>query len=385
MTSFRRVCFFLLLSAAASASHPVGAQTQNPDPPADEDVHQLELRFLRSELSDSAFGSYIDEQTKEQIIVLPADVDARALEPQLLRSERTLQRLQNASLSRATRARLEQELIKRSYHPEASKYSLATYFDLKSGKQLIITDAPRQVTDGLQKRYPKQIELRFGAIVSDATRQADRQRFSGAAGIKAVDGGYCTSAWKVKVGTVAGVLAPGHCWGPGGPYHHFDTWDAVGYGAMTSRTINPDVGLIWWSETSDVYRPYIYTGSANSATTAGVVGGRDPNLNQAIYYRSGAVTGQVSGITITSLNATYVDQSGATHTNALAYTSSTGSQGGDSGAPIYVPSTTGTTIHVRGFHTARATSGDLHFGERYTRVMSGRVLVCASTSCYAGS
>jgi hypothetical protein len=142
---------------------------------------------------------------------------------------------------------------------------------------------------------------------------------------------------------------------------------------------------MWWGETTDVYRPYIYTGSANSSTTNAVVGGRDPALNNPIYYRSGAVTGQIGGITVTSLAATYVDESGVTHTNAMAYTSPTSSQGGDSGAPIFVPSTTGSTVHVRGFHVARATSGDLHFGEKYSRAMTGRVLVCASATCYEGS
>lgn len=154
---------------------------------------------------------------------------------------------------------------------------------------------------------------------------------------------------------------------------------------MTSRSLNPDVGFIWWSQTSDVYRPYIYKGSPNSSITVGVVGGRDPNLNQAIYYRSGAVTGQVAGITITSLNATYVDQAGVTHTNAMAYTSPTNSQGGDSGAPIFVPSSSGSSVHVRGFHTARSTSGNLHFGEKYSRAMAGSTLVCSSSSCYTGS
>jgi hypothetical protein len=386
MALFRITFSVLFVSAFAGAPSMVGAQTQNPDPPADEAVYQLEAQFLRGTLVGAAFGSYIDEQTKEQIVVIPADADARALEVHVRLSGNTPQRLQRATMSRAAQSGLERELVTRSYHPEAGKYSMATYFDLKSGKQLLVTDAPRHVTEQLEKRYPKQIDVRSGAIVSDASRLADRQLFSGAAGIKAAGAGYCTSAWKVREGTLAGVLAPGHCWGPYAPYHHFDTWDEVtGYGAMTTRSLNPDVGLIWWSETGDVYRPYIYTGGANSSTTSGVVGGRDPSLNQAIYYRTGAVTGQVAGITVTSLNATYVDQDGTTHTNAMAYTSATGSLGGDSGAPIYIPSSTGTTIHVRGFHTARATSGDLHFGERYTRVMTGRVLICASSSCYEGS
>lgn len=386
MALFRTTFSVLFFSAFASAPSIVGAQTQNPDPPADEAVYQLEAQFQRSTLMGAAFGSYIDEQTKEQIVVIPADADARALDVHVRLSGNTPQRLQRAALSRVAQAALERELVTRSYHPEAGKYSMATYFDLKSGKQLLVTDAPRYVIEQLEKKYPKQIDVRSGAIVSDASRLADRQLFSGAAGIKAVGAGYCTSAWKVREGTIAGVLAPGHCWGPGAPYHHFDTWDEVtGYGAMTARSLNPDVGFIWWGETSDVYRPYIYTGAANSSTTSGVVGGRDPSLNQAIYYRTGAVTGQVSGITVTSLTATYVDQDGTTHTNAMAYTSPTGSLGGDSGAPIYIPSSTGTTIHVRGFHTARATSGDLHFGEHYTRVMTGRVLICASSSCYEGS
>lgn len=121
----------------------VGAQTQNPDPPADEAVYQLEAQFLRGALVGAAFGSYIDEQTKEQIVVIPADADARALEVHVRLSGNTPQRLQRATMSRAAQSGLERELVTRSYHPEAGKYSMATYFDLKSGKQLLVTDAPR--------------------------------------------------------------------------------------------------------------------------------------------------------------------------------------------------------------------------------------------------
>lgn len=385
MSLLNRIAYLVLFPALTAAPLIVAAQSQSPEPPADESVYQSDLAFKRSSLAAVAFGSYVDEQTKEQIIVLPADSDARALEAQLDRGGSSPQRLHPAMLTRAVQAQLEQALARRNYHPDADKYTMATYFDLKSGKQLLVTDAPRHVTEVIEKRYPNQIDIQFGSIVTNAARQADRPLFSGAAGIKAVDGGFCTSGWKVRRGSVAGVLAPGHCWGPLGPFHHFDTWDGVGYGAMTSRSINPDLGFMFWGPTADNYRPYIYIGSANSSTTLGVHGGRDPNLNQAIYYRSGAVTGQVAQVTVTSLNATYVDQNGDTHTNALAYTAPTQAMGGDSGAPIFVLSTTGNSLHVRGFHTANSTSGNLHFGERYSRAMIGSVLVCSSSSCLAGS
>lgn len=397
MSLFRRTVLLVLFCAFTGAPAIVGAQAKAPDPladkkapepPADEELYQLEMAFKRTSLANNSFGSYLDEQTKEQIVVFPADADARALEVQLRLAGRSPQRLQRAMMTRAAQARLEQQLVNRSYHPDAGKYSMATYFDLKSGKQVLVTNAPRHVTEQLEKSYPNQIDLQFGAIVSDASRHADIDPFYGAAGILASQGGYCTSAWKVKQGTVPGVLAPGHCRAShSGPYWHFNTWDnGIGYGTMTSRSLNPDVALIWWSDSGeDHYLPYIYTGAPNSSTGNGVVGGKDPVLNNPIYYRTGAVTGEIASISVTSLTATYVDQSGVTHTDAMAYTSPTGSQGGDSGAPIFVRSTTGTTVHVRGFHTARATSGNLHFGEKYSRAMIGSVLVCASSSCYEGS
>lgn len=388
MSLLRRTVYLVFFSTLGSTFSTVEAQTQVPDPPLDQEQYQLEVGFKGSSLASASFGSYIDEQTKEQIVVFPADADARELEAQIYLTDKSPKRLQRATMTRAVQARLEQQFVNRSYHPEANKYSMATYFDLKSGKQVLVTNAPPHVTEQLEKKYPNQIDLQFGAIVSDATRQADRDPFSGASGIFATKGGYCTAGWKVKQGTKPGLLAPGHCRAShSGPYWHFSSWDNLhGMGTMQSRSLNPDVGLIWWSDSAeDHYRPYIYTGSPNGSTTIGVVGGRNPNLNQAIYYRSGAVTGQIAGITITSLTATYVDEAGGTHTDAMAYTSPTNAQGGDSGAPIFVPSTSGSSVHVRGFHTARATSGNLHFGEKYSRAMIGSVLACASTTCFEGS
>lgn len=156
----------VILAALAGVPLIAGAQTQDPDAPADEWLYQLETEFQRSSLARASFGSYVDEETKEHIVVLPADVDAKAIEMQVRRTGSSPQRLQHARMTRATQARLEQALVTRKYHPEATKYSMATYFDLKSGKQVVVTDAPRNVTDQLQRQYPNQIELQFGAIVS---------------------------------------------------------------------------------------------------------------------------------------------------------------------------------------------------------------------------
>lgn len=55
-----------IFSAFAGVPSMIGAQSHNPDPPADEAVYRLDAEFLRSTLMRAAFGSYIDEQQKNR-------------------------------------------------------------------------------------------------------------------------------------------------------------------------------------------------------------------------------------------------------------------------------------------------------------------------------
>ena len=69
-------------------------------------------------------------------------------------------RVERLKIARKTVDAIREEIAGREFAPEAPKYSYSSYLDLRSGRVVVQTDAPPEVTERLLKEHPEEIELR---------------------------------------------------------------------------------------------------------------------------------------------------------------------------------------------------------------------------------
>lgn len=394
MLSLRQI---ISSSCAAMLVQVAAAQNADDQAPSDEKAHAIEAQFLKnSPLAATALGTYLDPDTDELVVVLPADASLKAAAADARRIGHPA-RLGQSGFTRQSRSKLEARILQRDFHPRANLFSYATYFDVRTGKQVLLTLAPPDVVEPILSGAPGLIEVRTAGVELTA-RNTDRPLFSGGAGYQMKHTpAFCTLGWMVTQFSynLHTMVTAGHCLvkTPMPPYEerwytltHDNFYLGRHFTTLFDNTNQgPDVG--WISRNSNegaTFRPYIYNGGFHSTTTMPVYGGRNPKITTG-YCRSGSASGEVCGVSVVSVTASYVDPSGRIQTNMVAFTGS--ALGGDSGGPLYAYSESGLGLHVRGIITSVTTDGTLTFAAPYTTVMGASPtsrLVCALNPCWTG-
>lgn len=396
---------FVLLLAGLPVAHVARGQatSASSSAAAPEDAEILSRGAKAQALADqgSALGSYYDPQTREHVLVIGSD--------QVLRADGAARTLggpvgvRQLPISKMMVESLRQRVIERDFHPDAKKYTYGGYLDLKTGKMVVYSDAPRHVTESLVAEYAGHIDLRYGSMALDKSRELDTEKFYGGASIRnTADTAHCSSGFTIQDGvssiTHEGFryqVTAGHCFPQGASVY---TSGSIPYGYVIN-------GANWGSanfkdvetlrlivspldNTGATYDRRIWVGGAISTSWAWVHGGNNPVVGYGNYCRSGQTTGEHCLYTATSLDGFYVDDAGQLNKRMIVYQGATASAGGDSGAPIYVYSVGGGGVHIRGIHTAIAVGSDppTMFGVRFWDVMTfaSGTLLCSGTnnSCY---
>jgi hypothetical protein len=358
-------------ASTASAADPglqrVVAQTKPADgKPAGEGTTagtSLDAAATRvSQFADArnALGSYYDEATKQFVVVVSPGSTLRAT--QVFQAVGASSRVETRSISKATVSAVQDRIAQRAFHPSAQQYGYASYLDLRTGKVVLNTDAPAAVTAALSQEFPGVIDQRAETVRDDFSRKADTPPFWGGSSIKAV-GKVCTSGFVVKKPTGTRYLTTaGHCFPVGA--NVLTTNGNLSVGTVVQRGPIPpwDMELIGGKS----YGSSIFVGGVDSSSGKHVVAAADPVVGFANYCRSGQTTGEKCGQKVTSVNAQVCTETGC-KSPVIAYTGPA-SAAGDSGAPFYVYSTDGASVHIRGMHIAA--SSTTSYAEKWSRISS---------------
>ncbi|WP_330286135.1 hypothetical protein [Streptomyces sp. NBC_00576] len=258
--------------------------------------------------------------------------------------------------------RIEEAATGRKWHSDAQKYGVATTYDSATGKVALTTDAPRSALTKLLASYPGAVEVKQERFEAQNTRWADVSPFFGGSSITN-GGGVCTSGFAVHDRTnpfKEHLLTAAHCF----PFNN-QVWNGSTHGpslGVVEHKFNSiDTEMIGGKD----YDKYIYTGGYTMSTsTHFIYGYHGATLNQQVCV-SGQTTLVHCGHKITNNafsvvwpntggigpqhNSGFLYERGGT--NNPCYCNGTLTQGGDSGAPIYVPDSTDSGAMIVGLHS----------------------------------
>ena len=366
----------LALSAALAAVTLVaGAGTAAADddvkPPADRAIAKLsapdaDAAAAAERLSEqgSALGSYWDPDRGELVVVVGPDSDIGEPDAEKLVGGPT--RLERLDIAKKTVDGIREQIAERRFSESAEKYSYSSYLDLHTGKVVLQSDAPAEVTAPLVKEH-EEIELLEGKPVEDLFhRRDDVPSFWGGASITS-GGGTCSAGFSVRKPSGARFMTTAaHCFGVGSTVR---TPTGTFVGSVTQRgTLNSwwffdnrDVELIGGSS----YAGRVYTGGVFSTSSKAVVGAGDPVAGVTGYCTSGQTSGEQCNQTVNSTGAIVCTQTGCKWP-VISYTGGP-SRPGDSGGSMYLPGASG-QVFARG--SVIAGDGTTSFAEPWSRMSS---------------
>ena len=270
-------------------------------------------------------GSYFDPATRSFVVVAPSG-GVEAGGPETRRATRVEER----AITQSTVDTLQDRIAKRAWSAAAKHYNYASWLDLKTGKLVLKTNAPRR-SPRLSKGYagvieqqdgddPRQLQPRAD-IAPVLGWQLDQERWR-----------VCSSGFVVQKG---GQPLPRH------------RRSLLLRSAQRVTTTDGNLVRRHGHPARAVLRPFDMEliggksyGSRSSwaASTARrgkhVSGAGDPVVGFTQYCRSGQTTGEKCGQTVQSVNAQVCTQTGC-KSPVISYTGRL-SQPGDSGAPFYV-------------------------------------------------
>lgn len=245
-----------------------------------------------------------------------------------------------------------------------TKYSFASYADTATGRAVISTDAPEAVVSSLTTGYRDVVDVRRSEVADLWSRRDDIASFWGGNGITlagSVPNPRCSGGYTVQNSAGARFLVTaGHCYTNG-------QTAVTELGGRVVGTVSgnglpsADMELIGGQS----YAPYIYVGGVNSTTGNHIVGAGDPVVGFNDYCHSGRTTGENCGHTANSVTATVCTSSGC-KSPVIAFTGGNQPQGGDSGSPFYVKSSSGPDKFIRGHIIAG--DGTTSYAEKWSRV-----------------
>ena len=360
--------------AAATLALGTGTATAADDEikPASREVTQLSApdadasaAAARIDEQGSALGSYWDPDKAQLVVVVGPDSDIGEAEAEKLVGG--AYRLERLKIARKEVDAIREQIAGREFAPEAPKFSYASYLDLHSGRVVLQTDAPPEVTQRLVEEHPEEIELRESKPVEDMFhRRDDVPSFWGGAAITS-GGGTCSAGFAVrKPSGTRFMTTAAHCWAVGSTVR---TPTGRLFGSVTQRgTLNS-----WWFfDNRDVeliggqsYAARVYTGGVFSTSSKAVVGANDPVAGVTGYCTSGQTSGEQCGQTVTSTGAIVCTQTGCKWP-VISYSGGP-SQPGDSGGSMYIPGATG-QVFARG--SVIAGDGTTSFAEPWSRMSS---------------
>jgi len=237
-------------------------------------------------------------------------------------------------------------------------YSFGSYFDARTGKIVVETDAPDAVVSSLtstsgmstaQAGVATLTQVKRTAIDDAWSRRDDVPSYYGGGGITQ-GGGLCSSGYAVQngVGTRFMVTA-GHCYADGATV--LTESGANTYGTVSNRRLPSVTGGAQDMELigGQLYSGRVFLGGVTSTTSGRVVGAGAAFEGFADYCTSGRTTGENCGHTAVDIDGQVCTASGC-KSPVIVYNGGTLPQGGDSGGAFYVK--TGTDLWIRGHHIA---------------------------------
>ena len=363
----------LIASALAAATLALGAGTaaaQESKPitreaPKEAAVDaQAAAAAARFEEEGSSLGSYWDPERRELVVVVGPDGNIGEAEAEKLAEGPV--RLEKLAIAKKEADAIREQIAAREFGEGAEKYSYSSHLDLQTGKVVVRTDAPPEVTAALVKEHPEQIVLEDSKPVEDLFhRRDDIPSFCGGAAI--TSGGTCSAGFTVrKPSGERFMTTAAHCFAVGATVR---TPTGRLFGTVRQRGTlnhwwffaNRDVELIGGQS----YAARVYTGGVTSTSSKAVVGAGDPVAGFTGYCTSGQTTGEQCNQTVQSTSALVCTQSGCKWP-VIEYTGGP-SQGGDSGGPMYLPSGS-TQVFARG--SVIAGNGTTSFAEPWSRMSS---------------
>jgi hypothetical protein len=353
---------FIALSSPAQASQEPGKEPAHPT-----ELNATDHKVLAGEESarrvtelataKGALGVYFDQARATFVVVTPASGAGSQLASADFAGTGVAVDVVASKIDAATVHAVTETVKSRTWHPDAGKFAYGFYFDAAKSAVALETDAPPGVVQPLLDRFTGAIAYRPGASDRD-TRQSDPPPFWGGASITN-GSAVCSSGFVVQNGSgTRFMVTAAHCFALGAAVR--STGGGFAMGTVVSRGPFPtwDLELIGGAS----YGSFIYRGDATGFGSH-VIGAGDPVIGFTGYCRSGQTTFENCGQTVTSLTAEFCDASGCTP-GLIAYSGGGLSAGGDSGAPFFLPGSTGEFI--RGVHIAR--SGSTMYAERWNTV-----------------
>ena len=344
----------LLAGTAQAAGKPAPAKSSAPS------LDAAGAKVSRYARQHGALGSYYDAAAKKFVVVASSGSS-------LTRAKGAPAAIRTRAISKDTVASLQARIAKRDWSPAAKRYNYASWLDLKTGKLVLKTNAPRSVTAPLSKGYTGVIEQQDEAVRDSFSRRADVPSFWGGSSIKS-GGAVCTSGFPVQKNGQRFLTTAGHCFSVGQAVTTTDgnlsLGSVVQRGPMLNLPFLPnfDMELIGGGS----YGSAIFVGGTNSSTGKHINGAGDPVVGFTNYCRSGQTSGEQCGETVQSDSAQVCTQTGC-KSPVISYTGPV-SQPGDSGAPFYVYSGDGTNVFIRGMNIA--VGGSTSFAEKWSRISS---------------
>ncbi|WP_460062408.1 chymotrypsin family serine protease [Streptomyces sp. YKOK-I1] len=253
--------------------------------------------------------------------------------------------------SRFTKAqvdKVQKEVMAGKWHKDGSTYDLGSFYDGELDKIVVNTDAPRSVVSALKSAYGDKVEVVPSRFEQQADRFNDQEPFYGGASLLA-NNSLCTAGWKIHMVNPETnqqayfLTTAGHC------YHMHDLVKNRGNSAWMGwiKKVGPSdieamVGYqydnqIWTGGYTTSQARLTYTGLGGMVMGSQVCVSGQTTFNHCGHpisstsYSFSWKNGQQSGVTPAQYGFTY-SRGG---TNA-ARNNGTITQGGDSGAPVYI-------------------------------------------------
>src|SRR3954464_3907748 len=290
----------------------------------------------RIDAEGTALGAYWDPEKSELAVVVGPDSDIGEAEAEKLVGGGRF-RLERLKIAKRTADGIREEIAGREFAPEAPKFSYSSHLDLQTGRVILKTDAPAEVTERLVKEHPE-IDLQESKAVEDLFhRRDDIPSFWGGAAITS-GGGTCSAGFSVRKPSGARFMTTAaHCWSVGSTVRT-PTGTFVGTVAQrgTLGSIffwdNRDMELIGGSS----YAGRVYTGGVTSSSSRGIVGAGDPVSGFTGYCSSGQTSGEQCGQHVNSTSAIVCTGTGCKWP-VVEYVGGP-ARPGDSGGSFYLPS-----------------------------------------------
>jgi hypothetical protein len=324
--------------------------------------------FSAKVIDEGAFGSFVDTETGQLVVVVPTAVaahfslgDVSGLRwPVVVRSLA----LDPAEVSRVNAA------LAKYQSSGALGNSSAFMLNVRTGKVDLYTDLPSAGVQSLMGSYWDLVSYHAGGVIA-TSRQSDTPPFWGGASTTDFATKTCTTSFTVKNGAgTKYLLTAGHCFANGVSAESPGNHDLQG---IVQNRLCVGSGYDIEELHSSTYAGEIYVG-AGGGTGSVVTSAGNPGLNVTYHY-SGQTTLDNTVIPFdldSPVDFGVTDGCGVVQ-HVVSAQNSAGLcpvRGGDSGGPMYLPGSSGTNA-IRGIVLGLTPDQTVCFFEKWTQIASG--------------